>query len=100
MSGPLPGPARRVVGLAFGIIASQVVASREAHTSATQDTDPHVWIAVCFIERLQDLAAQLIVERVALLRPVQCDASHRWPWVVDQNAVIVCHNSSPPCRHF
>src|SRR5947208_2394078 len=40
VSSPLPGAARRVVRLAFGIVAAQVVASRETYPCTAQDTHP------------------------------------------------------------
>src|SRR4051812_6839138 len=58
-----------------------------------------MWIAIGLFERLEDFAAQAIVQRVALLRPVQRDAPDARTRLVDDD-VLVAHEVLPIARLF
>src|SRR6185295_18102948 len=73
-----------VVGLADRIVGGEVVAGGERGPGAAQDRDPDRGIGVGGPEGLEDRAAQLVVERVALLRAVEGQAADAGVWVVEQ----------------
>src|SRR6185312_6733636 len=61
------------------------------------DRDPYVGVLVVGPERLEDRAAEGVVQRVALLGPVQRDAPHVLRRIVDQDH-IGTHRSPSGCR--
>jgi hypothetical protein len=77
-----------MIGLIDGIIRGQIIAGREARPCAADDRDRDIAVAIGRFERLENFGTQPVVQRIALLRAVQRDASHPRPRIVDENMLI------------
>jgi hypothetical protein len=89
---PLHADLRREVRLVGAEVRLEVVAGREARPGAAHDRDPHRVVAVGAAQRLEQLAAERVRERVALLRPVQRDALDAGRGTVDEDqAGLLAH---------
>ena len=86
VAGPVPLPGcGEVRHLEALVPAAQVVAGREAGAGASHDRHPHLVVEVVGLERVDEVAAQRVVERVALLGAVEGDAPDVRRGVVDDD---------------
>ena len=92
---PLSRAARRVVRLVDGIVRAEIVARAEGRSRAPKHGDLHGGIGVGLLERGEDRAAQLVVERVALLGPVHREAPDAGARVIDDKHVARGHAGPP-----
>ena len=84
--GHCPSPPGGVVGQLQALVAAtEVVAGREARAGAPHDADPDLGVGVGLPQGVDDLAAQRVVEGVALLGPVQGDPAHPRRGIVDDD---------------
>ena len=65
---------------------------------APHDRDAHTVVVVVFVERVEQFAPQLPVDRVAFLGPVQCDSRHVVGRSVDRTATAVASAHADPSR--
>ncbi|MEY9671559.1 hypothetical protein ABIE93_001493 [Bradyrhizobium elkanii] len=82
-----------MIGLVDAVVGGEIVARRETGSGAAQDRDRNPGIAVGLLQHLEDLTAQAVVQRVALLGAVQRDAADARTRIIDDD-VLVAHGSS------
>lgn len=92
---PLPGTARRIIGLVLPIVGAEIVAGAEGGTRAAQDADANRGIAVRGLQRGENGTAQGIVERIALFRPIHGKAMYARRGLVDQQQGRYGHQAPP-----
>lgn len=91
MARPLSGTASGVIGLAGAVVGRQIVPCRKRRARPAHDHHRDVRIAIGGLQRLENLLAQQIAERVALLRPVEGDTPHPRQRIVNENMRVRGH---------
>jgi len=76
--------AGRVVGLAHRVVGGEIVAGGKRGAGPAQDRDADGGIRVGRLQGVEDRAAQLIAEGVALLRAVQGEPADAGQGIVEQ----------------
>ena len=92
---PLSRAARGVIRLVDRIVRAEVVASAEGRARAPQHGHLHARLGVCLLERGENGAAQLVVQRIALLGPVHREAPDAGARVIDDKHVARGHAGPP-----
>jgi len=63
---------------------AQVITSREALASATDDHGGHVLVAVSSTKRIKERTPQIVIESVSFVRTVQRESPDLGRWVINE----------------
>ena len=100
VAGPVPLAGRGEVGVVVALVAAaEVVPGREARARTPHDRHVDVVVEVSGLERLDELAPEGVVQRVALLGPVERETADVGGGVVDEDERVGHRSSTPPPPH-
>jgi hypothetical protein len=92
---PLSRARRGVIRLALPVVGRQIIARREAWPGAAYDHDRDGRIAIGLLQRLQNLLAQKVAQRVALFRTIERDPPDMRQRIVDEDMDRRRHGALP-----
>ncbi len=91
---PVPEPPGGVERRVLAGIALQIVTGRKAGPGPADNGDPNRIVAIGVFERVKHFRAQLVGQRVALVRTIQRYAANHGPRLVDDD-LLVFHELLP-----